>query len=195
MHKNPKEFYTEKMQCITKQHTILNLAIATNTMEGFSEYEELLKEKNMMTIDFYREIPRNADDMSELSSIPSNSIDAIICGAIIDHIENPILLCQEMHRILKPGGMCFIYAPFLYAYHAKKGSYGDFFRFSTDALTWMLKGFSTVEMVPVRGRCETVLKLLPIGKIKRIGTHIARLVDSWFPAPQQSSGYYVYVVK
>src|SRR3989338_6562967 len=68
------------------------------------------------------------DIVVDIHNLPfsDNSQDAIICIAVLEHVENPIKACGEIYRVLKPGGYCFIYVPFLYYYHAEKGYYKDY---------------------------------------------------------------------
>jgi SAM-dependent methyltransferase len=55
-----------------------------------------------------------ADYQLDITSIDldDNSFDIIICYHILEHIENDILAMQELYRILKSGGVCFIQTPF-----------------------------------------------------------------------------------
>ena len=55
------------------------------------------------------------DIVGDIHNLPfdKNSQEAIICIAILEHVEDPIKACQELHRVLKPGGYCFVYVPFL----------------------------------------------------------------------------------
>ena len=93
------------------------------------------------------------DIVGDIHKMPfaDNSIDAIICIAVLEHVENPILAAAEIKRVLKTGGYAFVYVPFLYYYHAEKGYYGDYWRFTKDTIAFLFKGFKTVEISPVRG--------------------------------------------
>lgn len=93
--------------------------------------------------------------------MPDNSVDAIICIAVLEHVEEPWKAVHEIYRVLKPGGYLFIYAPFLYYYHPMKGYYKDFYRFTSDGLKYLLKDFNNVELQNVRGALATVANLLP----------------------------------
>lgn len=108
------------------------------------------------------------DIIGDIHHLPfaDNSQDAIICIAVLEHVEDPIRAWQEIYRVLKPGGYTFIYVPFLYYYHAEKGYYGDFWRFTRDTVEHLSKPFSKIEIVPVRGAVETWIKLSPIGRLK-----------------------------
>jgi predicted SAM-dependent methyltransferase len=53
------------------------------------------------------------DYISEINSIPvaSESFDVILCTEVLEHVPEPIVVLQELSRILKPGGRLFITAP------------------------------------------------------------------------------------
>lgn len=140
----------------------------------------------------------NPDIVGDIHKMPfaDNSIDAIICIAVLEHVENPILAYQEMYRTLKPGGYCFIYVPFLFYYHAEKGYYGDYWRFTKDTLVLLGKPFSECEISPVRGAIATWIKLSPFGRFKAIESiaHWADRVTGKLRS-DQVSGYNVFLRK
>lgn len=126
-----------------------------------------------------------------------NSKEAILCLAVLEHVENPILAMKELHRVLKPGGKLLIYVPFLFYYHAEKGYYGDYWRFTYDTLEMFAKPFSAYEITPVRLPIETMVRLTPLGRSVSPNL-LARKLDQLFYAKKNSrqvSGYYVYLVK
>ena len=43
--------------------------------------------------------------------------DVVISGQCLEHVEMPWLLVQEMARVLKPGGVCILVAPWSYEIH------------------------------------------------------------------------------
>jgi len=45
--------------------------------------------------------------------LPSNSIDAILCTEVFEHLVDPIPVLKEMARLLKPGGRLLLTAPAL----------------------------------------------------------------------------------
>jgi len=140
----------------------------------------------------------NPDIVGDIHDLPfsDNFQDAIICIAVLEHVEDPIKAVREMHRVLKPGGFCFVYIPFLYYYHADKGYYKDYWRFTGDAVKMLFKDFSSIEKQSVRGALETWIKLSPLGRIKLFLT-LANLIDliTGKVKSNQVSGYNIFLVK
>ncbi len=71
---------------------------------------------------------------------------------------------SELYRVLKIGSMCLLYVPFLYCYHAERGYYYDYWRFTHDSLEAFAKSFSTVKIQNVRGPLETLVRLSSLGQ-------------------------------
>lgn len=128
--------------------------------------------------------------------MPDNSVDALICIAVLEHVENPVLAMKEMHRVLKPGGMLFVYVPFLFYYHAEVGYYKDFWRFTKDSLGILASGYSTASWCPVRGATETWIHISPFGRVPGL-KYLARFVDlvTGKANSNQVSGYYGLLIK
>lgn len=128
--------------------------------------------------------------------LPDDSQDALICVAVLEHVENPSAAVKEMHRALKPGGYCFVYVPFLYYYHAEAGYYKDFWRFSRDAVELLFKDFRTVEVMGVRGAIATWIRVSPLGRFKFI-EKFANVLDRLFRKvnSRQVSGHYIFLTK
>lgn len=140
----------------------------------------------------------NPDIVGDIHHLPfpDASEEAIICIAVLEHVENPMQAMDEIYRTLKPGGYAFIYVPFLYYHHAFPGYYGDYWRFTKDTLELFGKRFSTCEIQSVRGALETWIKLSPLGRLKFFcdtGYILDRLTGKIRSA--QTSGYNVFLIK
>ena len=125
----------------------------------------------------------------------NESADAVICKAVLEHIDDPFKAVSEIYRILKPGGKCLVSVPFLYPYHAEIGYYGDFYRFTEDGVKHLFRNFSQIEISKVRGLFETITNLLPVKFLRNILGPIARVFDVFFTSKNQTSGYNVYLIK
>lgn len=70
---------------------------------------------------------------SPLHSIPvkSDYYDAILCIAVLEHVENPEEVVPELFRVLKPGGHLILEVPFLQPEHKVPA---DFQRYTKDGL-------------------------------------------------------------
>lgn len=64
------------------------------------------------------------------------SFDAALCFQVLEHVDRPQEVIREIGRVLKPGGLAFIAAPFFYNLHMEPH---DFFRFSPYGLRDLLE--------------------------------------------------------
>lgn len=161
--------------------------------EWIRPYLSRVDYKIMDPVDDYK-----PDIIGDIHNLPfiDDSQDAVICLAVLEHVENPVRGWQEIYRVLKPGGYAFIYVPFLYYYHAERGYYCDYWRFTKDAVEMLSSPFSSSEIEPVRGAFETWIKLSPLGRIKFLYP-LWYLVDkiSGKLNSSQVSGYYIFLEK
>lgn len=140
----------------------------------------------------------NPDIVGDIHALPfsKDSIDAIICLAVLEHVENPFLAMQEMYRVLRPGGTLLIYVPFLYYYHAAPGYYKDYWRYTYDGLEVLARPFTKQEIVHVRLPIETLIRLTPFGRYK-FPIWVGQKLDAIFykNGSRQVSGYLLYLEK
>lgn len=198
-------FYREKIKQIFKEKQRIldiggSLRISKERGNWLSKsntwVRSLLKDveyKIMDPVDTY-----NPDIIGDIHKMPfpDNSQEAIICISVLEHIEDPIRAAQELYRVLKPEGYLFVYVPFLFYYHAEKGYYGDFWRFTEDSLRFMFKDFSQFEIKQTRGAIETWIKLSPFGRFS-VCINFSRILDriTGKDTSNQTSGFYVFLVK
>jgi SAM-dependent methyltransferase len=61
--------------------------------------------------------------------------DVVVCGAVLEHVDDPLKAISELRRVLKPGGLIWIEVPFNHHYHPAPK---DHWRVSpTGMLIWM----------------------------------------------------------
>lgn len=142
----------------------------------------------------------NADIVGDIHDLPlpDNSVDGIVCFAVLEHVHNPIRAMEEMRRVLKPGGKLFIYVPFLFYYHSHGDGhdYGDYWRFTEDTIKLLARPFSKLSHQSVKQPIEMWVSLSPLVKWSFI-VKTARFLDTIFykKPSKQTAGYYAYVTK
>lgn len=138
------------------------------------------------------------DIIGSVEDLPllDNSQKAIVCLSVLEHVENPIQAAKELYRVLEPGGYCLVYVPFLFYYHAERGYYKDYWRFTEDSLNSIFKPFSVLEIQSVGGPLETLVRLSPLGKWS-LFQDSAYLLDKLFGklGSKQTSGYTIFLQK
>jgi ubiquinone/menaquinone biosynthesis C-methylase UbiE len=57
---------------------------------------------------------KNLDIVSDITAIPlaDDSVDAIMCTEVLEHVPNPISVIKEFERLIRPGGYLLLTAPF-----------------------------------------------------------------------------------
>lgn len=140
----------------------------------------------------------NPDIIGDIHNLPfdDSSKEAILCLAVLEHVENPIKAVAELHRVLQPGGKVLIYVPFLFYYHAHEGYYGDYWRFTYDTLKMFSKKFTHHEIEEVRLPIETLIRLTPLGRYS-FPIWLAGKLDKiiYKKGSRQVAGYYLFLVK
>lgn len=86
---------------------------------------------------------------------PDSTFDTVISTQVLEHVEKPWVVVHQIGRILKPGGVCIITAPFLVPYHADPH---DFFRYTVQGMESLFRneGF-TIEKSGGYGNTPSVL--------------------------------------
>lgn len=82
-------------------------------------YRDLIPTKNQYIGVDLNEGPNVDKIMLSEFEIPinDNSVDAVLCGQVLEHCRNPFKLTMDMARILKPRGWLFLVAPFRHCPH------------------------------------------------------------------------------
>jgi SAM-dependent methyltransferase len=73
------------------------------------------------------------DVIADVQSLPfhDNSVAAIECDAVLEHVPNPTKAVSELLRVLRPGGFLHVVVPFCHPFH---GYPSDYHRWTTKGL-------------------------------------------------------------
>lgn len=190
-----EKFYDEKIKSIALTASVLDIGGGLKFGKYLAVYKDLFDGKEYICLD--KEPTYKPDVVADIHNLPfkNERFDAVYCNAVLEHVENPLQAVSEIYRVLKPQGQALVYVPFLYPYHAEKGIYKDFYRYTRDGIEYLFREFSDVEICPVRGFFETLLYFLP--KVNKIlAPSLGRFLDSLFKQRgNQASGYHIWAVK
>jgi len=70
----------------------------------------------------------NVDIVGDAHQLPyqCESVDAIYCEAVLEHLGTPPRAVEEMFRVLKPGGKVIAITPFMQAFHGYPNHFQNF---------------------------------------------------------------------
>jgi SAM-dependent methyltransferase len=72
----------------------------------------------------------------------TGSIDGVWIQAVIEHVLEPHVVVEEIHRVLRPGGLVYADTPFMQQVHG--GAY-DFTRFTLSGHRWLFRRFEQID--------------------------------------------------
>jgi SAM-dependent methyltransferase len=92
----------------------------------------------------------NVDIVADIHNLPfiDNSVDCIVSIAVLEHVQNPKVVIEEIFRTLKPGGMIISVVPFMQPFHA---SPHDYQRYTLPGLEHLHIKFTKVESGVISG--------------------------------------------
>ena len=75
------------------------------------------------------------------------AVDRVLCFNVLEHLFDYTRLVQEVHRVLRNGGIAYVYVPFLINVHSDPQ---DYFRYTEEALRRILGADGRFSNVTVR---------------------------------------------
>lgn len=195
-----ERFFDEKIKEIAKEEVIFDIGGGQRFQKNLTPYKKYFTNCSYKTVDI--DPKRNPDILADAHNLPiaNESVDGVICKSVLEHVKNPFQVVEEIYRILKPRGKCFIYVPFLFAWHSSEKDEEDFWRFSEDGIKYLFRKFRKIEIYPVRYHFETIANLLPYSNKFPINVLVilSRFLDKIlerYQSKKQVSGYNIFLVK
>jgi SAM-dependent methyltransferase len=116
-------------------------ALVLDAGAGKAPYKPLLALTRYESADFEQVNKKYAKStyVCDLSAIPveDGRFDAIYFNQVMEHLPEPKLVIQELHRVLKPGGRMLFTGPLFYEEHERPY---DFYRYTQFALRYLFIG-------------------------------------------------------
>lgn len=88
--------------------------------------------------------------VADLLDLPfeSGSFDAVVAQGVLEHVIDPHRAAEEIHRVLKPGGLVFSTTPFVLGVHLPVA---DYTRFSRLGVIRLFRRFTPIECDVIEG--------------------------------------------
>ena len=154
---------------------------------GVKPYSPFFKEKAEMYIGVDMNSTLNADAVCAAENLPfaNGFFDVIICTQVLEHVNDPRKVIEEMHRVLKKEGLLILSTHGIWFKHAPQ----DYWRWTDMGLKKIFAPFKNVEVRNNGGSVLCFFQILnlyiawlPIGKrpLWLISNVLGRLLDRLF---------------
>jgi SAM-dependent methyltransferase len=100
--------------------------------------------------------------------IATGALDFALCTQVLEHVRDPGLVLHELARVLRPGGVLLLTAPFVWEHHEEPH---DYYRFTRYALSDLAQRAGLkVESLQAGGGMIEVLGQLAIHRLPAFGS-------------------------
>jgi SAM-dependent methyltransferase len=84
--------------------------------------------------------------------------DAVFCCEVLEHVDNPFIVAENLKKIVVPGGLIYITVPCYLPWHPGTPYYDDYWRFMPTSLKRLFSPNKVIETV-----CDSKEKGMPYG--------------------------------
>lgn len=128
--------------------------------------------------------------------LPDAAVDGVVVQAVLEHVLDPGRVVEEIHRVLRPGGVVYAETPFLQ--HVHEGAY-DFTRYTESGHRWLFRRFARIDSGVVSGPGVQLIWTIGalvggvtrsrlLGKVARLAFWWLRLLDTVIPETHRVDG-------
>ncbi|MBX6322050.1 MAG: methyltransferase domain-containing protein [Rhodospirillaceae bacterium] len=116
---------------------------------GPRRWRSLLADKDFIGLDV--EPGENVDRVGDIggdfaaldAALEGRRFGFIVCQHVLEHVRRPWVAAENIQRLLRPGGRCYVGVPWVQAYH---GFPSDYWRFSFPGLAALFDGLVFTDM-------------------------------------------------
>ncbi len=114
-------------------------------------------EDNFMNVDYFP--MKGVSLCSDVHHLPfrENSVDAVQCMQLSEHVKDPRRMVLEIYKALKPDGEVFLTVPFMYPYHEAPI---DLSRWTKEGFKSLMKEFTPIQVGVLGGPTATLVEAL-----------------------------------
>lgn len=197
-HYDWEQWFEDRLRELSREERILDVGGGHPFQKRMAHYRHLFEGKRYETLDNSPSYNPTIVGDAHNVPLPDGSVNAVVSLSTLEHLEDPKRAVEEIYRILSAGGKSLVYTHFIYPYHARGGVYGDYFRFTEDALRFLFRQFRRVEIKKQGGYFRSMFFFTPFQRYTRpLGEPVVYALDKLFKTERRSTtaGYYVYAVK
>jgi len=112
---------------------------------------------NFLNVDYYP--LKGVSLCADIHQLPfrENSIEAVQCMQLAEHVEDPQRMVSEIDRVLKPEGEVYLTVPFMYPYHEAPI---DLNRWSEEGLKSLMRELVPIQTGVLGGPTSTLVEAL-----------------------------------
>jgi uncharacterized protein YbaR (Trm112 family)/SAM-dependent methyltransferase len=130
------ELFRQLNRC-TADMAILNLGSGIGLFDG-----KIAPHLRLINLDVYRNDRTHVLADGHFLPFADGTLDTVVSLAVLEHVQRPWVVAEEIWRVLKPGGTVLIDAPFLYPIHDRH----DYFRFTDQGLEILFSRFQKIAL-------------------------------------------------
>ena len=183
--RKPKMYFGESLHDKLRKKYIENSPKDKIILNIGSGHEERFGQENFVNFDIYPHWNTHVSGDAHFLPFLNNSVDVVWLCAVLEHIQNPFQVMDEVYRVLKPGGIVLISVPFIQYLHA---SPHDYFRYTKYGIRSICSKFTEIESgasyTSTMGTLLQLISIVPHVYINnKIIKNLSSFIFSWLFSP------------